>query len=214
MCKKNCLLGFMVVLSCIVTVASANLMVNPGFETGDLSGWTGSNATVVSGIAHSGNYSAKVTDVLAGGLFGYVDQYPVGGSWAAGIASPGETVTVSTWLMSDPQDPIHTVQTVGILVSFWGMAGPAWTQQYAISPNILDGTQTPGVWKQGSFSLEVSEDYSSDVYVEVMLWCMDNGPVSGGTVYSDDWSVTIPEPATMSLLGLGLLGVLRRRRGL
>ncbi len=46
-------------------LVSANLIVNPGFETGDFTGWTTtpaaseSNFAVVPDIVHSGTYSAS-----------------------------------------------------------------------------------------------------------------------------------------------------------
>jgi len=44
-------------------IVSNNLLVNPGFETGDKSGWSGSGYTVVNNI-HSGSYGLRINGVV------------------------------------------------------------------------------------------------------------------------------------------------------
>ena len=39
------------------------------------------------------------------------------------------------------------------------------------------------------------------------------GKVSGGNIYYDNFEVVIPEPASLGLLALGTVMMLRRRRG-
>jgi hypothetical protein len=46
--------------SVAVTVTSASVIVNGGFETGNFTGWTNAGATSISTTAHSGTYSAMV----------------------------------------------------------------------------------------------------------------------------------------------------------
>jgi hypothetical protein len=46
--------------SVAVTVTSGNPIVNGGFETGNLSGWTSTGATSISTTPHTGVYSAQV----------------------------------------------------------------------------------------------------------------------------------------------------------
>lgn len=59
------LFGIAIALMVSSRLLSANLIVNPGFETGDFTGWTVSPAAslssiaVVSGNAHSGTYAAS-----------------------------------------------------------------------------------------------------------------------------------------------------------
>jgi hypothetical protein len=43
-----------------LAAAVTNPIVNPGFETGNLSGWTAAGTTAISTTAHSGSYSARV----------------------------------------------------------------------------------------------------------------------------------------------------------
>src|SRR4051812_9187651 len=48
-----------VILALAITSASANLVTNSGFETGDLTGWNSGGFTGVNNFsAHSGNYGA------------------------------------------------------------------------------------------------------------------------------------------------------------
>ena len=48
--------------------AYANLVQNPGFETGDFTGWTVSgDISAFAGSAHSGTYSAAFDDAISQG---------------------------------------------------------------------------------------------------------------------------------------------------
>ena len=54
-----------------ITAAATNLVINPGFETGNFSGYTTTPATntdfgVISGAAHTGNYGAYFQDGTVG----------------------------------------------------------------------------------------------------------------------------------------------------
>jgi hypothetical protein len=53
---------------CVAHPAKANLITNPGFETGDLTGWTPSGDASVVGTAfgippHSGNFQANLQGI-------------------------------------------------------------------------------------------------------------------------------------------------------
>jgi hypothetical protein len=76
-----------VLLAAAAGVCSANLIVNGGFETGDLTGWTGSG--IVNNVnPHSGVYAA---------VFG-----PSGGSISQTFATtPGQFYDTSFWLAND-----------------------------------------------------------------------------------------------------------------
>ena len=51
------LLACCLALTAAPASAATNLLANPGFETGTLSGWTCSLGTVVTSPAHSGSYA-------------------------------------------------------------------------------------------------------------------------------------------------------------
>jgi hypothetical protein len=66
--------------------AQANLLINPGFETGNATGWGASNGSysVVTGQAHSGTYAAQVN------LYAQVGQTVTG-------LTPNTTYTCTGW---------------------------------------------------------------------------------------------------------------------
>ncbi|MGW4526695.1 chitinase [Amycolatopsis sp. NPDC004378] len=71
---------------------AANLLANPGFEAGSLSGWTCANATTVSTPVHGGSYALAGT--------------PVGADYAqcsqTVSVQPNTTYTVSAWVRGNP----------------------------------------------------------------------------------------------------------------
>src|SRR5579871_2466181 len=79
----------------------SNQLGNPGFESGDLTGWQvgGDNASVVSGGAHSGNYSVKEPPTIA-------DCGPSDSEYCATIfqiipnLTPGARYTYTGWFQS------------------------------------------------------------------------------------------------------------------
>ncbi len=82
------------------TVTSANLVGNPGFETG-LSGWntsgSGAGVTLTQAVGgHSGNYSALLTNTSSSNSSCTLNDSP---NWVAST-SPG-TYTASIWVRAD-----------------------------------------------------------------------------------------------------------------
>lgn len=97
--------------------SAANLVVNSGFETGDLSGWTlsGTNSApsdngIYYGVdgadAHGGNYGAYFGPV--GGIL-KLDQTLA--------TSPGTTYMISFWLAQAPETPAPYVNS---FMASWG----------------------------------------------------------------------------------------------
>ena len=91
------------VLSLAGTQAYANLVQNPGFESGDFTGWTVSgNISVFAGGAHSGTYSASFDDASS---IGSLDQTIV--------TTPGDVYDISFWLYADTQGGINVSGSFG-----------------------------------------------------------------------------------------------------
>ncbi|MET9001260.1 glycosyl hydrolase family 18 protein [Amycolatopsis sp. NPDC004169] len=88
------LAAFLLALSGLLAVPAqaANLLANPGFEAGSLSGWTCANAATVSSPVHSGSYALAGT--------------PVGSDYAqcsqTVSVQANTTYTVSAWVRGNP----------------------------------------------------------------------------------------------------------------
>ncbi|MEU5266319.1 glycoside hydrolase family 18 protein [Amycolatopsis sp. NPDC021455] len=118
--------AFALVLSGVVAgpAEGANLLVNPGFEAGSLSGWTCANATTVSTPVHGGGYALAGT--------------PVGADYAQCAQTvsvqPNTTYTVSAWVRGNP---VYLGITGG--VSTWSGNSSAYNQ---LQLTFTTGNQT------------------------------------------------------------------------
>lgn len=177
-----------VLAAAIGSVACAdNLLVNPGFETGDLTGWNvipsdaNSNLWVAEfGLAHSGNWSLNF------GASGdpVTDDY----IYQDVITTPGEHYTFSAWVVGN-----EFVEGQVQDISFsWG------------GHLLFDGPTPVGV----TF-------YNYDVIASSNITRVKIGGYNNANFNSvDDLSVATvaPEPASMAVLALGAISLMRRRR--
>ena len=151
------------------TAAQAqNLASNPGFETGDTSGWTGFGATIgaESSVVHSGHYAAVVT--------GRTQNWTGIAQEFEGVMEPWETYTISAWFELDGS----TNQTISLVVQQKDGAGTTY-------PWSVSATVTTNGWTQmgGYFTVLPTGTLSSLLlYAEV--------PTSAtASFYIDDLSV-------------------------
>jgi len=200
--------------------ASAALITNPGFETGDKFGWSealsGSSATVSSAYANSGTYSLAIDNTGAG-------QWSSPNLFQAFSAAPGDVITMSGYML----------QTVAAQPSNWATIKVEWKDSLGanIEPlagpaiGAVDGSGEPYVGVVGSPQVNSASAVDTWVFTEIeaiaptgtvgvnfYLLNVNGDPVSD-TFYFDD-VVAVPEPATMGLFALagGLLMFVRRFR--
>jgi hypothetical protein len=182
--------------------ASAGLVVNGGFETGDYTGWT-----------ESGNTPSFSVYVRAAGTFplpGDIGVTPHGGKFDSSMGpfgspgflsqilatSPGQTYTLSYWLQnSSPNAPsLFDTYWGGVLISD---INPLPAQPYTLAQFTVTATSASTELKFG-FQQNPSQMHLDDVSVVPSV------------------AAAVPEPTSLTLVALGALGLLgcklRRRK--
>ncbi|HEX3627211.1 MAG TPA: PEP-CTERM sorting domain-containing protein [Verrucomicrobiae bacterium] len=208
-------------LSLALTGNAQNLLTDPGFELqisapnpdpNGIPGWAnfGGAQFLPSTLAHSGNNVLYTPDNGGG--------YNVPGTYQVFAANPGDTFTFSGWVYT-PNALVSGDNDFAILqLTFFPGAPP---NNYgggtgtSFGVNVGDPASGPavalpqGVWTYASITGTAPTGTAS-----MGAYLLDINADANADFYFDDMSLTVnpvPEPATLSLAGLGLLGILASR---
>lgn len=189
---KKWLMMWLVAAMACGSPALANLLTNPGFETGDLSGWEQSGWYVGSGAdAHSGTYGAAyhVPSGRPSGDYYVMLQYtPV---------SAGLSYDAACWLRT-----VSFNQSEAWLEVVFHDSSGGWVGQFQ-SPSVT------GLTSYTSYTITNMTAPIGAVTASVRAVVHTTAPTTDNAWYTwDDFSFTqqaIPEPTTLGLVGAGTL---------
>ena len=179
--------GVLCAFSAGVVPARAATITNGGFETGDLTGWTSSNASAFDAVCVAGDPIGSSTCIANTGTHAMAfGQFGSFASISQTIAtSPGSTYVISFFLANDnPTDELGDAFAVR-----WGGT----TVFSLVDPQATFGySQRVLTLTAASSSTVLAFDGRNDSY----SWYLDNVTIADA-----------PEPASLLLTGLGLAAV-------
>ncbi|HOX09500.1 MAG TPA: carbohydrate binding domain-containing protein [Candidatus Omnitrophota bacterium] len=189
--KKSLILTIAILLA-IPAAASANLLVNPGFETGNFSGWSPyafGSEQVSSANPHTGAYEARINN------YGWITQ-------TVNSVTPNTAYKLSSYLYM-PQDGGEA----SISITFYNSTGTTSFQQERTWERIPGSAQ----YEKIETDWLTAPDYTAYARVRCSV------ASAGSYIDFDDVSLdVIPEPSSLLIFfsGLtGLFGLLSHRKG-
>ena len=218
--KRALLVAPMMVLLASSGYASVNLLTNPGFETGDFTGWTVSATTPAYGVGTDGQLIPTADTYAALGQMLVSVNTGTYAAWAV-TCNPALALTSTCDPTGDSADSLTLGQTVNLVAGTTYDIG-FWTNSYPFGDSsAIDVNGTPiaitsapsGLGYQfegGTFTA------SSTGPADVSFFLEYSGSADAGISF-DDFQVAnaTPEPTMFVVLGIGLVGLgakLSRRR--
>jgi hypothetical protein len=197
---KRWFLGFAVVaVTCGVTQVSLADLVNGGFESGNLTGWSsvgtaGLNTSVPNIGVKEGSYSGRITAGLGTGIYTTLTQ----------TLDLNAGDTVDGWYALRTSDRSYHDLAYGKIT---GSGGTEYLWQEAMPTPVIVGLSWVGYtdWTDWSWVAPASGSYT----LQFGVANIGNNSWSS-TVYLDGMTVTpapVPLPSAVVLLGTGLLSV-------
>jgi hypothetical protein len=170
-------------LATLPQTALANIVTNPGFETGDFTGWTIGGDTGFTGVdgshPHSGTFAAFFGPTISNGTLSQTLA-----------TTPGDMYSIDFWLQNEDSGSNF------FSVSFDG--------------NVLSSTTDASSFDYTEFNFSGLASTSSTVleftfFNPPSFWDFDDVSVT-------DISSAVPEPLTIFVFGSGLAGAVAMRR--
>ena len=203
------------------TAQAQNLLVDPGFESGapgqnnpiPIPGGVGGGWAVFNGAGYSQAHPEF-------GSWGIQEIQGIGQAWnfeapyqVIGGVSPGQKYTLTADFMTPTGISSSGFAPVLIQLTYFNAAGADLGTVETGGAGALAVQYTPAAmntWYEGTVTATAP---AGAVYVAPYLAFMENGSqTAADALYWDNASLVIPEPSTLALLGLGLMGGLIWRR--
>ena len=189
-----------------LTLAAVELTNNGGFETGDFTGWTQfptgvGQQNVITSNPSAGTYAAQINNnvTFSNSLF---KQANIG----VGIVNPGDPIKIKF----DARGSYAVPGGVAFAEFFSELSGGGTSSAVILGGAPLAINPNPDVWTSFEFDVFAGPNVSGGVTLQLGA---TNGPGAPTQMFYDNVSVSIvPEPVSLSVLGLAGMGLMRRRR--